>query len=100
MPYISLSPYGNKEMTSQYLHQEEINEMCEPLVNGAAQIRYLRQQGFTVMVKPSGKALILRAHRDEVLRGINAISEQINTVGQPAQPKTNREALILAFSKA
>lgn len=52
------------------------------------------------MVKPSGKALILRAHRDEVLRGINAISEQINKVGQPAQPKTNREALILAFSKA
>lgn len=87
-------------MTSPYLHQEEINEMCEPLVNGAAQIRYLRQQGFIVMVKPSGKALILRAHRDEVLRGINAISEQLDAANHPNQPKTNREALILAFSKA
>lgn len=87
-------------MTSQYLHQEEINEMCEPLVNGAAQIRYLRQQGFTVMVKPSGKALILRAHRDEVLRGINTISEQINSAKEVVHPKTNREALILAFRKA
>ena len=74
--------------------------MCEPLVNGAAQIRYLRQQGFTVMAKPSGKALILRAHRDEVLRGISAIVDRINRSSEIAQPKTNREALILAFRKA
>lgn len=88
-------------MPSPYLHQEEINEMCEPLVSGAAQIRFLRQQGFTVLSKPNGKALLLRAHRDEVLRGISSSTEittSASSLGNDS--KTNREALILAFRKA
>lgn len=88
-------------MPSPYLHQEEINEMCEPLVNGAAQIRFLRQQGFTVLSKPNGKALLLRAHRDEVLRGISTSRETTaQTANLGNDSKTNREALILAFRKA
>ncbi|MBU3595114.1 DUF4224 domain-containing protein [Polynucleobacter sp. 86C-FISCH] len=88
-------------MTSAYLHQEEIDEMCEPLRNGAAQIRYLRAQGFTVLVKPSGKPLMLRAHRDEVLRGINTATLQKDSMSEVCSANTtNREALILAFRKA
>jgi hypothetical protein len=87
-------------MTSPYLPQEEINEMCEPLKSGVAQIRHLRQQGFTVMVKPSGKALVLKAHRDEVLCGINTASKQPHTASNMNRPKANKEALILAFRKS
>lgn len=88
-------------MPSPYLHQQEIDEMCEPLINGAAQIRYLKQQGFIVLAKPNGKALLLRAHRDEVLRGIAMINEPMMRPSKiMGLAQTNKEALILAFRKA
>ena len=48
------------------LTQGEIDAICEPLKQPAAQIRYLRSLGLIVDRKPNGRALVNRKHYDDV----------------------------------
>lgn len=52
-----------------YLSDAEIDEICEPLTQPHAQIRYLRSLGVPVTRKPSGRALVGRAAFDRVMAG-------------------------------
>ncbi|WP_294259108.1 hypothetical protein [uncultured Comamonas sp.] len=54
-----------------YLTDAEINEICSPLKNGAAQIRFLERLGMVVKPKPSGRPLLARAEFDRVMTGTN-----------------------------
>lgn len=51
------------------LTQEEIDEICKPLVQKAAQVRYLRGLGLKVDKRPDGSALVNRKHYDAVRGG-------------------------------
>lgn len=48
-------------MSLPILTQQEIDLICEPLVQGHAQVRYLRSLGLPVEVKPNGKPLVRRS---------------------------------------
>lgn len=77
-----------------FLRDWEINEICEPLEQASAQIRYLRSLGMVVNRKPGGRPLVAREEfrRVMVSRNGNAADD-----GIAAQP--NREALLQLFSK-
>lgn len=49
------------------LTQAEIDDICHPLRQGAAQVRYLASLGLTVRVRPNGKPLVGRDHAAAVL---------------------------------
>lgn len=53
------------------LTQAEIDEICEPLTQGAAQMRYLQSLGVTVDRKPNGRPLVNR-QRYNLERGRSA----------------------------
>ena len=75
----------------------EINDMCEGLTNNAAKIRHLEGMGLSVMRKPNGRPLLMRAHAELILSGMPKASAATETVAQPvAQP--NRAALVLQFA--
>ena len=70
-----------------YLSDEEINEICDPLTQPHAQIRYLRRLGVAVARKPNGRALVGRAAFARVMAG--AAPEAANEAHSPeagAQP--------------
>ena len=49
-------------MSSLFLSDAEVAEICAPLTQPAAQIRYLRRElGLQVKQKPNGKPLVLRS---------------------------------------
>jgi hypothetical protein len=75
-----------------WLDQSEINNLCEPLKQHAAQIRFIRQLGITVREKPNGSPLVMRAH----------FEEKMNPAGKTRKSgKTapNSSGLRLAFSR-
>ena len=47
-------------MLTAALTDAEIAAICAPLVQGAAQVRYLRQLGVPVQRKPNGRPLVRR----------------------------------------
>lgn len=51
------------------LTQDEIDGICFPLKQKAAQVRYLRGLGLKVDRRPDGSALVNRKHYDEVRGG-------------------------------
>ena len=53
--------------TMLYLSDAEIADLCTPLTQPAAQVRYLRTLGLTVAVKPIGRAVVIRCHAEAVL---------------------------------
>lgn len=48
------------------LTQAEIDSICEPLKQPAAQVRYLKRLGVNVKRKPNGRPLVSRAHYEAV----------------------------------
>ncbi len=54
---------------SFYLSDEEIADLCAPLVQPAAQVRYLQRMGLTVAKKPNGRPVVVRSHAEAVLSG-------------------------------
>lgn len=53
-----------------WLSQVEVDDLCEPLKQSAAQIRYMREQGLTVRTKPNGTPLVMRNHLEQVMNSI------------------------------
>ena len=58
MTYLSAPPLPNPPD----LTQAEIDVICEPLRQPAAQIRYLQRLGVVVKRKPNGRPLVSRQH--------------------------------------
>ncbi|WP_371132762.1 DUF4224 domain-containing protein [Methyloversatilis sp.] len=54
---------------SLFLTSDEIADICRPLKQPAAQIRYLRSLGMVVQAKPNGRPLVVRDHAAFVLSG-------------------------------
>lgn len=52
-----------------FLSDDEIAQICEPLIAPAAQRRFLARLGLVVNRKPNGKPLVARAEFDRVLVG-------------------------------
>lgn len=50
-----------------YLTDEEISQICDPLTQAAAQIRFLRRIGLKVEKKPGGHALVSRAEFERAM---------------------------------
>jgi hypothetical protein len=75
-----------------WLAQSEIDDLCDPLKQHAAQLRFIRSLGVTVGKKPNGAPLVMR----------NLFEEKMASVGKkknPAKCEPNRAGLHLAFSK-
>lgn len=81
-------------MTPWYTDRE-IDDLCAGLTNNAAMVRYLRAQGLTVNQKPNGRPLVMRAHAEAVLSGLQHI--EADTTPKPNTAHTNREGLIAVF---
>lgn len=77
---------------SPYLSDTEIADMCEPLTQPAAQLRYLRSLGLQVFTKPNGRPLLARGEFERVMVGRQPEAAQNPTPGQP-----NRAALLQLF---
>jgi hypothetical protein len=56
-------------MTTPYLSDAEILDVCKPLTQPAAMIRYLKDQGFHVKRRPNGWPLVSRANFEAVMMG-------------------------------
>jgi hypothetical protein len=82
-------------MTPWYTDQE-IDDLCAGLQTNAAKVRHLRGQGLTVTQKPNGRPLVMRAHAEAVLAGLQQITPQPSAV---VKASPNRDALIALFSR-
>lgn len=62
-PHVEERPRARAKGTGPDVSQEEINEICKPLKQFAAQIRYLRDVlNLQVEKRPDGSPLVWRAH--------------------------------------
>lgn len=52
-----------------FLTDAEIADLCKPLVQPAAQVRYLRALHLEVSLKPNGRPVVVRSHAEAVLSG-------------------------------
>lgn len=62
-----------------YLTNAEILEIVDPLTQPAAIVRWFKNNGYTVKVRPNGMPLVTRQHFEQVTGG-NA--EPIKSVGE------------------
>jgi hypothetical protein len=79
-------------MTTPWLSQEEVDDLCEPLKQHAAQVRFIRRLGIAVRMKPNGAPLVMRTQLEETM---NPAGKRL----KPAKTEPNREALVLAFGR-
>lgn len=47
-------------MSSLFLTQEEINDLCAPLTRASSQVKYLKSLGLKVLQKRNGKPLVAK----------------------------------------
>lgn len=74
-----------------WLTDDEIANLCDGLVQAAAQARYLRRMGLTVRLKPNGRPLIMRAE-------VEALAAP---AAKPVQKRgPNKAALVATFKAA
>lgn len=84
-----------------WLSQQEIDDLCEPLRQPAAQIRYLRDSlKLTVRAKPNGRALVLRSHVEDVLGGLPAKKTRHKAAETARQPNAGGLALVYARGRS
>lgn len=74
-----------------FLTDAEIAELCSPLTQPAAQVRYLRALKLEVALKPNGRPVVVRSHAEAVLSGHRM--EAPPTAEQEAL-RPDREALL------
>lgn len=56
-------------MALPYLSDEEVSEICRPLRQAKAQVRYLARLGMNVQRRPDGRALVARSEFERVMNG-------------------------------
>ena len=72
-----------------FLTDREVDELCKPLTQPAAQVRFLRASGLRVIVKPNGRAAVVRSHAEKVLSSPEpgaAPEAPAEAGGNPPQP--------------
>lgn len=82
---------------SLFLSQAEIDDLCHPLTQASAQVRFLRASGLTVTVKPNGRPAVVRSHAESVLSGQRqapAPSSPVEKLEVAAQPRPNVEGFM------
>lgn len=79
-------------MTTPWLSDDEISDLCAGLKQAAAQIRFLQQLGLVVRTKPNGRPLVMRSD----FEALHAPGSEKPT----PQRGPNRAALIAHFAKA
>ena len=78
-----------------FLTQAEIDNLCHPLTQPAAQVRFLRASGLTVTVKPNGRPAVVRSHAEKVLSGDRPVPPARGVEVPAAEaPKPNVEAFL------
>lgn len=78
-----------------FLSQAEIDDLCHPLTQPAAQVRFLRASGLTVTVKPNGRPALVRSHAESVLSGQRpAPSNPVAKQEATPQPRPNVEGFM------
>lgn len=80
-----------------WLETDEIDSLCHPLIQKAAQRAYLESLGLHVKKKPDGSPLVLRSNVERVLGGMPVPAEIQGA--QQGKVLPNREALVLRFHK-
>lgn len=81
-------------MTTPWYSDQEIDDLCAGLHTNAAKVRHLRGQGLTVNQKPNGRPLVMRAHAESVLAGLQHV-QSVEAKGD--KPGPNRGALVALF---
>jgi Domain of unknown function (DUF4224) len=82
-----------------FLNDEELREMAAPLKQPAAIVRWFRQQGFVVRVKPNGMPLVSRTYFDAVM-DFSSRSATATALDVPGASNTpNVAALLRLFGK-
>lgn len=81
--YLAMTPW---------LSEDEIDDLCAPLKQHAAQLRFIRTLGINVRKKPNGAPLVLRSE-------LQATMNPADKSRKPAKCQPNSTALLLAFSK-
>lgn len=82
------------DLLTPWLTNQEIDDLCAPLKQRAAQVAYLKKLGLTVSTKPNGAPLVLRSNLEVVLGSVAAAKHAKNTTREP-----NKQALMLAFGR-
>lgn len=80
------------DVMTPWLSPDEIDDLCAPLKQHAAQMRFIRSLGITVREKPNGAPLVMRTH----------LEESMNPAGKKRSStkcKPDFEGLHLAWSK-
>ena len=84
-----------------YLSDAEIANLCAPLTQPAAQVRYLRALGLVVALKPNGRPVVIRCHAEAVLSG-GAAASAYGSIEQPngtSRQQPSREALVALLQR-
>lgn len=89
------SAVSNGYHTMMYLSDAEVADLCAPLIQPAAQVRYLRALGLTVTLKPNGRPVVIRCHAEAVLSG-QRVASPSETTDRPsgATQQPSRSSLI------
>lgn len=76
-------------MSSTFLTDAEVDALCAPLRQPAAQVRFLREaMHLTVTTKPNGRAVLVRSHAEAVLSGATpTVAPAAVESTAPAAPK-------------
>lgn len=53
-------------MTTPWLDDDEVAELCKPLVRPAARVKFLRGAGLHVTLKPNGHPVVMRSELERV----------------------------------
>lgn len=69
-----------------YLTEAEIAEICEPLTQAHAQLRYLQGLGIPVSRKPGGRPLVGRAAFERAIAGTPAAAANESVSDPGSQP--------------
>jgi hypothetical protein len=73
---------ASMSLAPPYLTDAEITDICHPLTQPAAQVRYLRELGLMVNIKPNGRPLVGRAHFEHAMTG-REVSTPAGPGGEP-----------------
>lgn len=71
-------------MTTPYLSDEEIAEICRPLKTPAAQRRHLVRLGLLVKATPNGRPIVARAEFERVMTGAPPAASAVAASDDPA----------------
>lgn len=74
---------SHPQVTPPYLTDAEVSDMCEPLVQAAAQCKHLRALGLMVATKPNGRPLVLRTELDRVLGAGRFVQQSADKMSAP-----------------